>query len=51
MSAEVDLVKELDKEHTIKRKLRNLRKRVTQGRMTHAAFRTRAKEVINEVLG
>ena len=47
----VDLQAELNKEHTIKRKLRNLRKRVTQGRMSHAFFRVRAKEVIEEVLG
>lgn len=46
-----DLLVEMNKERTIKRKLRNLRKRVTQGRMTHANFRLRAKEVIEEVLG
>ena len=42
---------EKEKERTLKRKLRNLRKRVTQGRLTYTQFRAKAAEVIDAVLG
>lgn len=46
-----ELSVEKGKERTLKRKLRNLRKRVTQGRLTYAQFRAKAAEVIDQVLG
>ena len=46
-----ELLAEKGKERTLKRKLRNLRKRVTQGRLTYENFRLRAKLTIDEVLG
>lgn len=45
-----ELTAEKAKEDTLRRKLRNMRKRVHQGRLTHGAYRAKAQKLIEDVL-